>query len=299
VIVGPDYEGEQLVFVVGCPRSGTTWVQRLLSCHPQVRTGQESNLFSDFIGYQLRKWRIGLGLRERGGVGLACYFTEAEIIDVLRGFMRTLLQRMLEPLGEGQFFVEKTPAHALYLGEIAEFLPKSRIIHVLRDPRDVVASLLAARRTWASESSWAPERAREAAQLWVRIVNSVSRFSRKSISEQLLELRYESLYDAPLQALTGLRDFVGLKWSDEEMRAALDANRITTPSGGRRDQPIIPLAGQAALVSGERAIDPEGFLRKGVPGSWKSDLTLPEKYWVWKVARESARENGYRIGWLR
>jgi hypothetical protein len=299
VIVGPNYAGEHLVFIVGCPRSGTTWVQRLLSCHPQMRTGQESNLFSDFVGLPMRKWRNGLALRERGGVGLACYFTECEFFELLHSFMRTLLQRMLEPLRPDQFFVDKTPGHALFLREITEFLPASRIIHVIRDPRDVVASLLAASRSWASGSAWAPSHARDAAQRWVRTVNSVRRFSKRASPRQLLELRYEELHRSPIETLGQVRDFIGLKWSQEEMRTALEANRMMAPSGSRLGQPIIPLAGQAALESGPQVIDPEGFLRKGLPGSWKSDLSLAEKLWVWKVARASAKESGYQIGWVR
>jgi hypothetical protein len=299
VIVGPHYAGENLVFIVGCPRSGTTWVQRLLSCHPQMHTGQESNLFSDFVGLPLRKWRNGLALRERGGVGLACYFTECEFRDLLQGFMRTLLQRMLEPLGPEDFFVDKTPGHALFLREITDLLPACRIIHVLRDPRDVVASLLAASRSWASESVWAPGHARDAADLWVRSVNSVRRFSRRARPRQLLELRYEALHSSPLEALGQVRDFIGLKWSEDEMQTALEANRMMASSGDRLTQPIIPLAGQAALQSGPRVIDPEGFLRKGLPGSWKSDLSFTEKLWVWRVAGASAKESGYQIGWLR
>jgi hypothetical protein len=299
VIVPPKYAGENLVFIVGCSRSGTTWVQRLLSCHPQVRTGQESNLFSDFIGFPLRKWRRGLSLRERGGVGMACYFTECEIFELLHNFMRTLLQRMLEPLSAGQFFVDKTPGHALYLPEIAEFLPASRVIHVIRDPRDVVASLLAASRTWAKESAWAPDRAHDAAAVWVRTVNSVRNFRKRAKPGQFLELRYEALHHSPLQALQEVRDFIGLAWPEEEMRTALESNRMIGPSGSLLSQPIIPLAGQAALVSGPEVIDPAGFLRKGVPGSWKSDLSLGEKLSVWRVTRLSARKNGYQIGLLR
>ena len=296
MIVGPDYQGEHLVFIIGCPRSGTTWVQRLLSCHPQVRTGQESNLFNDSIGLQLRRWRRGLSVRERGGVGLACYFTEPEMLDLLRDFMRKLLQRMLEPLTDDQFFVEKTPDHALYLAEMLELLPASRILHVLRDPRDVVASLMAASRTWASESSWAPARARDAAKLWVRTVNTVHGVIRRTQSKQVLEVRYEDLHSTPFETLARIRDFIGFEWPQAEMRRALEATLIDGAASRENGQPIIPLAGQAAIESGPRVIDPEGFIRKGKPGSWKSDLSTLDKFWVWKLARECARKNGYPIG---
>jgi hypothetical protein len=299
VTVQPNYSGENMVFVVGCPRSGTTWVQRLLSCHPQVHTGQESNLFSDFIGAFIRKWNKGLALRERGGVGLACYFTETEMVDVLRGLMCTVLRRMLQPLRPGELFVEKTPDHARYLPEIARFLPAARIIHVLRDPRDVVASLLAASRTWAQASGWAPRHARDAAMLWTQIVGSVRKYSATADPKKFLELRYEELYEQPLAVLARTRDFIGLKWSKPEMRAALEANRIPGRSRSRTSQSTIPLSGEAALVSGHQVIDPEGFLRKGRPSSWKTDLSLAERNWVRRVARERALQCGYGIRWFR
>jgi hypothetical protein len=51
---GGGYQGHNLVFLIGCPRSGTTWLQRLLASHPQVRTVQETFLFPRYISPQLR-----------------------------------------------------------------------------------------------------------------------------------------------------------------------------------------------------------------------------------------------------
>ena len=151
-----DFRGQGLVFVVGAPRSGTTWLQRLLAAHPRVATGQESHLFSEFVGPQLRAWRKHerAAAVERGGVGPGCYHTEEEFLGILRDYMRRLLAPLLEARGTAELFVEKTPGHALYVAEIHELLPEARFIHIIRDARDVVVSLLTAAGSWGQ--GWAP-----------------------------------------------------------------------------------------------------------------------------------------------
>src|SRR5947209_18983848 len=165
--------GSQLVCIVGCPRSGTTWLQRLLAGHPRVCTGQESDVFDIYLGPQLRAWRRELDPSSsgRGGVGLACYLDDPTFLSILRRYADNLLDPMLGQLGPDDLFVEKTPSHALYIPEIVELLPRTRFIHVLRDARDTVASLVAAARSWGR--GWAPRRVRGAAQMWVQHVRAV------------------------------------------------------------------------------------------------------------------------------
>src|SRR5919201_5205098 len=112
--------GESLVCIVGCPRSGTTWVQRLLASHPRVRTGQESDVFDLYVGPQLRAWRQEADARSsgRGGVGLACYWREEDFLRVLKDYAVQLLQPMVGGLEPGEVFVEKTPSQVLYIPEI-------------------------------------------------------------------------------------------------------------------------------------------------------------------------------------
>ena len=38
----------EMIFLVGCPRSGTTWLQAMLSSHPTVYTGPETQFFFSF-----------------------------------------------------------------------------------------------------------------------------------------------------------------------------------------------------------------------------------------------------------
>src|SRR5215831_21247568 len=128
-----DYDGSNLVFVVGCPRSGTTWVQRLLASHACIRTGQESDLFDMYIGPLLRTWQQELRVDSsgRGSVGLSCYFTDAEFVRTLKTYLLQLLAPMVGQLEPGELFLEKTPIHVLFVPEIHTLLPRARFIHVL------------------------------------------------------------------------------------------------------------------------------------------------------------------------
>lgn len=293
---GASYTGHNLVFIVGAPRSGTTWLQRLLASHPQVRTGQESKLFVSYLGPQLRAWHRELTRESdtraasgRGGVGLSCYFEEENFLPILRNYMLQLLEPMIRGLAPGELFLEKTPSHALYIPEIKELLPESRIIHIRRDARDVVASLLVASRGWGA--GWAPKLPKNAASTWVRHVKAVQRAARNLSAREFLEITYEQLWAAPEVTLKGVASFLDLAWSDEEIRAAVRANQPDAIKSGNGTP--IPLRGEAAKRNGAAVNDPATFVRKAQPGAWKTDLSLQEKLRVWQVARKMMREVGY------
>lgn len=284
------YEGENIVFIVGSQRSGTTWLQRLLASHPQVRTGQESYLFS-YIAPQLRAWKSNLETISggRGGVGLPCYFSDDEFRGLLLDYTRNLLEPMIGDLSPSELFVEKTPDHALFLPEIATLLPRSRIIHILRDPRDVVASLLAASKTWGNR--WAPENARRAAWMWVRRVRPVRDVARMLPRDRFLEIRYEDLRQSPAQNLAFVSRFLGLEWEGDQLAQAVSENSVenSRKCGGTP----IPVKGEFSAVSGPVVTEPNGFVRRAQPGGWKDDLSSWEKFQVWWIARKLMVEVGY------
>ncbi len=286
-----DYTGHNLVFVVGCPRSGTTWLQRLLACHPRIRTGQESHLFNGHIGPQLEYWRWYMEPRERsGGVGLACYLTQKEFHEILRAYMMKLLEPMLARVGSQDIFLEKTPNHARFINEILELLPHARFIHVLRDPRDVVASLLSASQSWAA--NWAPRSPRAAAMKWVGFVRAVREARQNLNASQFLEIRYEQLHKAPVETLERCSSFLELKWSRDEIVESIQRNdaRAMATGGGTP----LPLYGEIGKRIGPVAVDPKNFVRRAKIGAWKKDLSAWEKFWTWQVARKMMAEVGYR-----
>ncbi|MDE2178300.1 MAG: sulfotransferase [Xanthomonadaceae bacterium] len=152
----------QRVFIVGCPRSGTTVVQALIARHPAVHSFPETGYFESLYGGIRRRWgdlgahgehhwyhRMGLArssgrrrLRrlERmlaGRKHAASPLTPAacvrRYVDLLDGCAR---------LSGASLWVEKTPSHLMYIDEIARQIPDALFIHVLRNGADVMASIM-------------------------------------------------------------------------------------------------------------------------------------------------------------
>lgn len=127
---------KRLIFVGGCPRSGTTLVQRVLDCHPQIYGGPEFvfvprivNLFQDMQG------------TIRLGAGLDAILDEEDLVHAFRSLLVALLLPKLQT-EEVSYLSEKTPNNALAFPWMEECVPEARKILVVRDPRDVVSSML-------------------------------------------------------------------------------------------------------------------------------------------------------------
>lgn len=294
------YKGGNLIFVVGASRSGTTWFQRLLASHPRVRTGQEPGLFHGYVGPQLRAWRWELQRERnqstatgRGGIGLSCYFQEHEFVAVLKEYMGRLLHPMTGSLKPGELFLDKTPSNILYLTEIAELLPESRFIHLVRDPRDVVASLLAVGRTWGS--GWAPQESRAAVKIWIRAVRAAIEAAREIPSHRFLEVRYERLVAAPEETLVDIATFLNLEWERDAIRNAVAENQAEVVRAGGGTP--IPVYGEVARRIGDVVRDPPAFIKTAKHGGWKRNLSLREKVIVWRKAGNLMRQMGYGWSW--
>jgi hypothetical protein len=212
---------ERLVFVVGCPRSGTTFLGGALGSAPG---------FVD-LG-EVTPWKAALP---------SCP-SAAEL--------RRILERVrLLGLASGLRGIEQTPETAFALGETLAAYPEALAVHSLRDGRDVVCSLL--ERGWLSASQagaddaglvygshprfWVePERreefsrvseARRCAWAWRRYVEA----ARSAPRERVLEVRYESLPDAA-EPLAG---FLGA--DEQALQQALGAFRDTSIGRWQRD----------------------------------------------------------------
>ena len=187
---------EGIVFVVGSPRSGTTFLAGAIGSQPGfVDLGEVRPVKSS-----IRRWAL---------------LPESEAAPELRSTLERVRRlgfvRDLRP-------VEQTPELSFVVGAAVRAYPQATVLHIIRDGRDVVCSLL--ERGWLREReghddvgqpygshlrSWVePERrgeflraheATRAAWAWRRYLTAA-----RAAPEHTLEIRYEEIVADPAAA---------------------------------------------------------------------------------------------------
>lgn len=229
----PTSIGVHPVFVVGVPRSGTTWIQRMLALHPDAWGMLETYLFSR---------RGGLGALLEAGPpprdgddlalpppGLGRIFDRDELVAELRSIATRWLSH---GSGGSRFVVEKSPWHLSDLDVIAELLPEARFVNVIRDGRDVAVSVIAARDAWSGVEQRSPlATVREVADRWAEAMGR-RETAQALLGERLLEVRYEQTRSDPTRTCRELFSHCGMPYDDELVTTVVQATEF-----GEGDRP--------------------------------------------------------------
>jgi hypothetical protein len=250
--VWPGAPSHRTVFIVGCPRSGTTWIRRLVAHHPLVISGPESHAYPQVVGafadLGLRGtagWRRVLDRYRRGerrdlAVGLHHWverpalhrFIAAALADdehadeaAAERVVRAIFDAYLLARGgtSEHVLLEKTPQHLFWADRILQHDPNALVVEVLRDGRDVCVSMEMRART----QNWSPhERAAQIAT-WARYVSrGLALRSDPALRDRMLLVRFEDVKAQPLPQAERLLAFMGLAGSHEDLEQAVDAVSI-------------------------------------------------------------------------
>ena len=203
-----DARGGRFIFVGGAPRSGTTLVQNMLDCHPEIVGGPEFLNLDRIVEVRNRLQR-GIA---RGSIDAFCSQPEADRL------IAQLIEDLLLPFADrhgAPFLSEKTPSNALVFRELAELFPGSRCLFVLRDPRAVIASMLETGRRAAGQGRRAQPWTRDldAAIGYVRRCLEAAFDAAEAMPDRLHIVRYEALVTDPETETRAICAFLGRAWS--------------------------------------------------------------------------------------
>jgi LPS sulfotransferase NodH len=272
----------EFLFIIGSPRSGTTWLQLMLGAHPQVCATTELRLYNKYIAPWLQAWKEESLLTEEENhyLGLPVLWTEAEFHDFLRGFLERVYAKVITSKATATHILDKHPQYSQFVEEIHFFIPGARFIHIIRDGRDVAVSLAAASR----QMGWfARESLPDYGAFWKRELLAARKAS--GYTGRYLEVRYEELSAEPAAVLKSVLGFCGLAASDELVAAIIEKHKFENLKRSR-------------LSPAEGVRVPEGHYRQGKVGSWHGEFRALQRYLFDKTAGDLLWELGYaQKGW--
>jgi len=250
------------IVIGGCGSSGTTLLRRMLDRHPAIFCGPESRLFTPRTGALA-------DLAHRFGFPAAQVQGWHDESPTREEFIERFQAACLAMSGK-TVWAEKTPENIREFPTLVQRFPRARLVHVIRDGRDVACSLRDAR--WLSlekMTAGADRGSAEALEACVRYWVERVTFGRQLRGHPSYhELRYEDLVADPETTLRGLLAFAGLDF-DPAMLAA--------------DQ-------------GDDARDGRPIFHASA-GRWRSDLTAEEGAIVERIAGPLLADLGYARNW--
>lgn len=234
------------VFVVGCPRSGTTVLYHMLLSSGNFAVYRtESNVFNllvpRFRGMRSdadRKRLLEVWVRSRlfRDSGLDASDISSRIIEECRSggdFLRILMQQVALKQGMKRW-ADCTPEHLLYMREIKRQIPDGLFIHIIRDGRDVALSY--AKQRWSHPLPWdRSEDINVAGLYWDWLVRR-GREQAKELGSDYFEVHFENLIEDPTATLSQVGSFIDHDLDYEQIRGA-GIGSVSQPNTSFEGQP--------------------------------------------------------------
>jgi len=224
-------------FVFGCPRSGTSLLSRMLHWHPRLAVPYESHVLTQFTDLVPSYRRLGRreGIERLVGDILSTHdfrywdpvpdrraiTAEVEELDIVE-ILSSIVGVWARQIGKERWG-EKTPGHLFHWDRIQGRYPDAKIVHIVRDPRDVALSWIKVR--------FGVKTFYMAASRWRLYLEEVSRVKELVGPRRLHEVKYEDLLENPESELRTICEFLGESYSDRmlsfhENRAAYGTDAV-------------------------------------------------------------------------
>lgn len=229
------------IFVMGCPRSGTTMLQLMLHSHPRLATPNETKFmrpaytrrlqFGDLREPENRRrfgeWLVNGKHHKFKELRLDKAQTVEEIVAAppTLGSLLAAVFRSYARSCEKERWGDKRPSYFQHVGELQRLFPDAQFVHLIRDGRDAVGSL--------KEMPWFQGDFFSAVSIWREAIDSGRRYAKELGPDTYYELQYENLCVDPESELRGLCGFLGEEY-DPAMTEHHRLAQETVPAGTRQ-----------------------------------------------------------------
>jgi len=208
-----------------------------------------------------------------GGLGIDREATIKRIVNgppTLGSAFAAVWEEFAESRGK-QRWGEKRPSYYLWTDTILKLFPDAQFVHIVRDPRSCVASLIA--------TKWWRGGFEQALTAWVRADRALRRLEQRAPADVYFRLRYEDLVTSPATELGRLCAYLGEDFDEQMLDHTKAASDIVHASEVHHDLT-------------HRDVDPTRI------EAWRTALTPEQIGLIELVTRRAMRRHGYPVSGL-
>ena len=250
---------KKLFFVVGVPKSGTTWLQHVLNGHPNIYCGGEShftNELAPLLQHAVEDYNKRIAQIHTRKTDYP-QFTNENLIHLFITAIGLLYANCVDD-PDVECIGDKTPDHMEAMPLLAQLFPSARFVHIIRDGRDMTVSAWfhSLRKHGEAFRQQHPELrsfAEVSSKIWASVVPQARAYGR-SCPDRYYELRYEDLHGSPEAVIEGMLRFLKVDSSPSAVERCREAGSFERLSQGR--------------IRGQE--DQSAFYRKGIIGDWQN-----------------------------
>ena len=222
------------IFLIGFPRSGTTFLDTILRSHPLIEVIEEKFMVKKLIDSLSQLPNGGLqGLKE----------IENDQLKKIRKTYFESLESQIQNKNNTKLYIDKLPLNIIHVGEIVRIFPNAKFIVSLRHPCDCVLSCFM--QDFELNDAMANFlNLDDAAHLYDAVMNLWTQYT-SIFSINYHEVKYENLIENFEPTVRSILNFLELSWDDSVLNYLITAkkrDRIATPSYSQVTKPIYSYA---------------------------------------------------------
>jgi glycosyltransferase involved in cell wall biosynthesis len=256
------------IFIGGAGRSGTTLLRVMLNAHSSLCAGPEfkllpniSNIYKQLMNMEKIKKAYSLN-------------DDAYINKVFRNFISSFFSNHIIN-NDAIRLVEKTPHNILVMKELGSMFPEAKFIHMIRDGRDVVSSLLT--KNWVGFDGKPlnyVENIEDAAKYWKNtVIKGINDGNNNLLKGRVKIVKYENLIEHTKEEIRRILEFIDEPW-DKKVLEYYEVDRGYEPQ-------------ESSTKQVNKKINKKSLNR------WKNDFTKKDKKIFKKVAGDLLIDLGY------
>ena len=169
-------------------------------------------LIEELTAFHYSGYWVGMEPFQRNELLYNCYSGKEQLASILNKFLHNVITEILSTQN-ADYYLEKNTWNILWFDKVLELLPGAKLVHIYRDPRDVIASYI--------NQSWMPADPVKSAIIYRDIMNRWHKIKNKIPPDSFLEVSLESLVTNPKETMYSICTFWGIPWSDSLLKIDL------------------------------------------------------------------------------